>query len=60
MASDKYHTPRPPEEIAESLSLIRSLVALAEAQLEKSKVDLGLARAGLFELEAELNRGVQS
>ncbi len=60
--SNSQTTPaRPAVEIAESISLIRSLVSLATRQIEKAQVDLGVARVGLSELEAELvTRGVQS
>ena len=51
--------PRPAVEIAESIKLIRSLVGLADQQIEQLRVDLGVARVGLAELETELaTRGI--
>lgn len=51
--------PRSAVEIAESLKLIRSLIGLADQQIDKIRVDLGLARVGLAELEQELaTRGI--
>lgn len=52
--------PRSAVEIAESLKLIRSLIGLADSQIAKVRVDLGVARVGLAELEAELaTRGIK-
>ena len=46
--------PRSAVEIAESVSLIRALVTLADKQIERAQTDLGVARVGLAELEQEL------
>jgi hypothetical protein len=57
---NSIHQPRSAVEIAESLKLIRSLVGLADNQIEKMRVDLGVARVGLAELETELaTRGIK-
>jgi hypothetical protein len=45
---------RPAVEIAESVKLVRQLIALADQQIRKASNDLGIARVGLAELEAEL------
>jgi hypothetical protein len=50
---------RPAVEIAEQLHLVRQLIAVADQQLDKAKHDLGIARVGLADIEAELlSRGV--
>jgi hypothetical protein len=41
-------------EIADQIGLIRQLVSIADQQIDKAKVDLGVARVGLAELEQEL------
>jgi len=52
--------PRPAVEIAESIKLVRLLVNVADQQIEKLRVDLGVARVGLAELEQELaTRGLK-
>jgi len=46
--------PRAAVEIAESVKLVRQLIGIADAQIDKARLDLGLARVGLAELEQEL------
>ena len=51
--------PRAAVEIAESVKLVRQLIGIADAQIDKARLDLGLARVGLAELEEELSaRGI--
>lgn len=57
--SQNISQPRSALELAESIKLVRSLVGLADQQIEKLRVDLGVAIVGLAELEMELkSRGV--
>jgi len=46
--------PRSAAEIAESIKNCRDLTGLADAQIGKALIDLGVARAGFAELEQEL------
>ena len=51
--------PRTAVEIAESVKLVRALIAVADKQIDRAKTDLGVARVGLAELEQELaTRGI--
>ncbi len=59
MANEQIPQPRPAAEFAESVRLIRALVGVGMRQIEKAQVDLGVAIAGMAELEHELStRGV--
>ena len=53
--------PRSAVEIAESIKSCRDLIQIADAQIDKAKADLSIARLGLAEVELELtSRGVRS
>ncbi len=59
MAKGTLAEPRPAVEISESIKLVRLLISVADQQIEKARVDLGVARVGLAELEQELaTRGI--
>jgi hypothetical protein len=52
--------PRSAVEIAESIKSCRDLMRIADAQIDKAKADLSIARLGLAEVELELtSRGVR-
>lgn len=61
MARDsRMPEPRSAVEISESIKLVRQLIGLADQQITKARTDLGVARVGLAELEAELaSRGIE-
>jgi hypothetical protein len=51
--------PRSAVEIADSIRNWRDLIRLADAQIEKARTDLSVARVGLAEVEEELSsRGI--
>lgn len=53
--------PRSAVEIAESIKSCRELIRVADAQIDKAKSDLSIARLGLAEVELELaTRGLRS
>jgi hypothetical protein len=53
--------PRSAVEIAESIKSCRDLIRVADAQIDKAKSDLSIARLGLAEVELELTtRGLRS
>ena len=52
--------PRSAVEIAESIKSCRELIRVADAQIDKAKSDLSIARLGLAEVELELTtRGLR-
>lgn len=52
--------PRTAVEIAESIKSCRELIRVADAQIDKAKSDLSIARLGLAEVELELTtRGLR-
>lgn len=51
--------PRRAVEIAASIKNCRDLIRIADQQIEKAHADLGVARQGLIDIEAELTvRGI--
>jgi hypothetical protein len=42
-------------EVAESIKTVRHLVGIADQQISKARIDLGMARVRLAELERELS-----
>lgn len=51
--------PRTAEELAESIENCRDLIGVADAQIEKARTDLSVARVGLTKLvEALHSRGI--
>jgi hypothetical protein len=53
--------PRSAVEIAESIKSCRDLIRVADAQIDRAKSDLSIARLGLAEVELELTtRGLRS
>ena len=52
--------PRTAVEIAESIKSCRDLIRVADAQIDRAKSDLSIARLGLAEVELELTtRGLR-
>jgi hypothetical protein len=53
--------PRSAVEIAESIKSCRDLIRVADAQIDRAKSDLSIARLGLAEVELELTtRGLRA
>ena len=53
--------PRSAVEIAESIKSCRDLIRVADAQIDRARSDLSIARLGLAEVELELTtRGLRS